>query len=264
MKDQLGGEFTARDHLDAMRQAYESGGAAAVASFVEGFTLPSERRQLYSLALQGLGRQDWRGKSLDGQVSLARAAIAEGLRQADAESDPEEAAKRLDFANALSYNLAADLAPCWSDDPRRRELRHFEAGLAAADDCVRWRDELGKGAGPRSMAQWARGIHLLALGRRDEALEAFERSRDLAREAAAAEGRGTALDHRGHWSVLLGEGYVEIARHALGDAAAGGRLDALLGTIDRASRAQPDDKDDLIFCRDQLKVARQCLPCRGE
>jgi tetratricopeptide (TPR) repeat protein len=262
MHDGAASQLRARDHLDAMRGAFEAGGAGAVVSFVEGFALPSERRQLYALAMQGLGRQDWPGKTLDGQVALARAAIAEGLRQADSEPDPEEAAKRLDFANALSYDLAADLAPCWPDDARPRERSHHEVGLAAADDCLRWRDRLGKPAGPRSMAFWARGIHLLALGRRDEALEAFERSRDLAREAAAAEGHGTGIDVAGHWSVLLGEGYVELARQGLGDAQAGARLDALLGTLERAADAQPAERDDLLFCREQLQVARGCLPCR--
>jgi len=225
--------------------------------------MPSDRRRLYSLALQALGRQRWAGKSLDAQVALARAAIAEGLRQAGAEPDPEEAAKRLDFANALSYDLSADLAPCWPDDPRPRERRHFETGLAAADDCVRWRERLGKPAGPLSTAWWARGIHLLALGRRAEALEAFERSRDLAREAAASEGRGTSLDASGHWSVLLGEGYVEIARQGLGDQEAPARLDALLGTIEEAAESRPAERDDLLFCREQLQLARGCLPCQG-
>lgn len=250
--------FSPEDHLDVLRRLMAEGGVSGVERFIAGLARPSERRQLWSLAQRAFGQDEWDGKTLDVVIEIGRSAIEEGLRQAEAETDPEEAARRLDFANVMSYNLAAGLAPCWPDEKRHREPRHLEAGLKAAEDCIRWREELGKGPGPRSMALWAKGIHELALGRARQAREDFVASRDLAAENARAAGHSVSVDETGHWSVLLGEGYVRLAELLAGEAGARERQDEILAILQAASRAQPDSRDDLHFCRDQLRAAEEC------
>ena len=80
---------------------------------------------------------------------------------AASEAAPDDQAREglLQGASILSYNLSADLADCWPGDEKERTRAHFEAGLAAAKDCVRWREELQNPPGTLSMAWWAKGMH---------------------------------------------------------------------------------------------------------
>ena len=171
-------------HWDGMRTAMETGGPTTVVEFIDGFD-GEERRKLYAFAQRAFYDRDWQGKNFDAYVEIVNAGIAEGLRQAEAADDPEEAAKLTDYSNVLSYNLSADLAECWPGDDAPRERRHFEAGLKAAEDCIRWREELGKGPFPFSIAYWAKGMHLLSLGDHAGALENFRKSFDYAESSAS-------------------------------------------------------------------------------
>src|SRR4051812_28202301 len=138
------------EHVPELAARLASGGAAAVIAFIAGHADAAKRRQLFSVAQREFGRRENAARDLDALIAICRAGIDDGIRQAEAETSPVEAAKRKDFANVLSYNFAADLAECWDGDKVPRARRHFEAGLAAAKDCIRWRDELGKPAWPRS------------------------------------------------------------------------------------------------------------------
>jgi hypothetical protein len=89
----------------------------------------------------------------------------------------------VDEANKLTYNLAADLAEGWPGDERPRERRHLEAGLAAAERCLAWRRELKKGPRPFAIAHWVHGVHLLSLGRAQDAVAALQRSVEAAHES---------------------------------------------------------------------------------
>jgi hypothetical protein len=86
--------------------------------------------------------------------------------------------KLKDTGNIFSYNLLADLADCWPDDDLPRERHHFEEGLRAAEDCIRWREELGKPNDRKAMAWWGKGAHLLSLDRANEAVDAFKTTCD--------------------------------------------------------------------------------------
>lgn len=239
--------FFAR-HWPQMKELVESGGAAALIHFIAQLPDPRERRVLYAFARQGLVFDEWHGKNLDAMIEVARAGIAECLRQAAVEETDELERRRKDSANVISYNLAADLADCWPATTVERTRAHFEAGLRAAEDCIRWREELAKPPGPRSMAWWAKGMHQLSLGRPEDARTSFERSRDHALEAAA--GDATAF------GVILAEGYAALAQLMTGDDTGHSRLEQALATF----RSQCDDerrKSDAEFGIAQLDTVRE-------
>jgi len=176
------------------------------------------RRAAYAFAANALAMRDWKGKSLDVIVAVSDAAIAEGVRQSARAATDDDRRACTDWANVQSYNLAANLADCWSGDELPRARPHFERGLRAADDCLRWRRELAKGPGPFSMAHWAEGYHALALGDRDRAVAGFRESLRQAELAATAAGCAATLDSASTFAVVLGHGYLGLAIALSGDA----------------------------------------------
>ncbi len=240
------------EHAPRLEALFRESGASGVIAFIRGFAEPRARAQLYSLAQRRMGGSSW--ADLDEFTALVNAAIDESLAQARDAPDDEQRRKLVDSANVLSYNLSAALADCWPGDDRPRTREHLRAGLAAADRCLQWRRELGKGPGPFSMAWWARGIHLLALGEVSDAASAFDASLEHAKEGARAAGASAEHDATGDWSVLLGWGYCAIAHERLsGD---GSGVEAALAALDAAVAARPGDADDLRFCAEQLREAR--------
>ncbi len=243
-------------HWDEMRTRMETGGAAAVADFVAGFN-DEERRKLYSFAQRAFYGREWAGKSFDGYVDVANAGIAEGLRQAEAATSAEDSAKLVDFANVLSYNLSADLAECWPGDTLPREKRHFEAGLKAAEDCIRWRQELGKGPGPFAMAYWAKGMHQLSLGDVDGAVENFKKSLEYNVEVAKEEGTAAEVSAEAGFGLILADGYVGLAEWVKGDEEGKGRFENALASFREGAEKYADKKDDFQFGIDQLEWVKK-------
>ena len=238
----------------ALVERARSGGAEAVTRFVESFEDPVAQRVLWFYSRQALMVDPEAGVPLDTCVDVARAAIASFLAQAEAEADEELRARRKDMANVLSYNLSADLADCWDDDGKQRTTAHFEVGLSAALDCIRWREELGKPAGPHSMAWWARGMHELSLGRGSDSVASFERSVAYARDAAGGDAEA--------FGVVLGIGYLGIARVAAGDAGGAVQLEEALSTFDRQAAAEGDEETkgravDAGFGAQQLRTVQR-------
>lgn len=217
--------------VDEVRKLLDTGDTAPLLAFVAGVKSPLERRQLLSLAQQTLSKRKDRTRSLDSLIEVARAGVEEGMRQAAAETDPSEAAKRRDFAQQVSFDLAADLAECWPGDLTPRARRHFEAGLAAASEAVRLRDELAKPPAARAAASWVRGAHELSLGRRKDAAASFERALDYARRAA--KGAPAAVVPGGDVQVILASGALGLATGTslFDDACAA--LDATAARLDR-------------------------------
>lgn len=228
-------------------------GSDGVIGFIRGFEDRKQRLALWSLAQRRIGN-DMLDCDLDDFVDVVEAGIDEALGASEAAPDEDERRKLLDFANVLSYNLSSGLADCWPSDSRPRERRHLETGLEAAELCLRWREELGKGPFPFSIAWWAKGIHLLALGRVDESEDAFSRSLQHAERHVGGHGGSALRDATGDWSVLLALGYAEIARSRASGNRAG--FDAVLATIAEAIAARPADADDLQFTADQLRCAQ--------
>ncbi len=243
-------------HWDELRTKMETGGVTAVADFVAGFN-DEERRKLYSFAQRAFYGREWEGKSFDGYIEIANAGIAEGLRQAEAATSSEDSAKLVDFANVLSYNLSADLAECWPGDTLPREKRHFEAGLKAAEDCIRWREELGKGPGPFGMAYWAKGMHQLSLGDVGSAVDNFKKSLEYYVEVAKEEGESTEVSAEAGFGVILADGYVGLAEWVKGDEAGKGRFENALAAFRGGVEKYPEKKDDFQFGIDQLEWVKQ-------
>ncbi len=99
------------------------------------------------------------------QYALNAAAVADG----------EEAAKFKGVAAAISYNLSANLWPGWGDEGIVLSASQSVVGLNAAKTNLRLVQELNKGDLAESRSNWAIGSHLLALGKLDEAIVAFDK-----------------------------------------------------------------------------------------
>ena len=235
-----------------MAKAAESNGSAGVIEFINGFESDLEKRVLYMFARQGLGNDEWEAKSLDLLIEVADAGIAEFMRQAEAAEDKEERNKRVDGANVISFNLAADLADCWPGDETPREKRHYERGLKAAEACLMWREMLGKPAGPFSMAFWAHGMHALGLGDTEVAIGSFQSSLEYAQQAAADEGVSTEAGPQGTFAVILGVGYLGLARWAAGEDDGQQQYNGAIAAFTAQLQAV-DKKDDAQFGIDQLE-----------
>lgn len=241
-----------KDQWDKIRATMESDGPAAVIAAMEAETDLLRRRQLYMFVTGQLAWEDWEGKTLDGYAEVTRWAIAESLRQAGLEDDTEVANRRTDLANVLSYNLSTKLADCWADDTEPREQRHFELGLSAADDCLRWRQQLDKPAQPFSIAWWAKGMHELSLGSTSAAVASFVKSLDYAREAIREKG-DEEPSSTSHFGIALGEGYLGIAEHLAGSDADATRYHSALA--DFATMAEnAEKKGDADFGAEQIRT----------
>ncbi|MCP4547210.1 MAG: hypothetical protein GY835_12195 [bacterium] len=238
------------EHWPAMQGAMERVGPAGVKEFIDGFENPDERRQLYFYGQQAFGGRDWSGKDLLIAAEFVRMGITEMLNQSADAGEDSDGLK--DLGNIMSFNLAADLADCWPGDDLPRDNRHFELGLNAAEDCLRWRAELKRGPNPFAMAWWIKGMHELSLARPAEALASFQQYRQFAIEYATGENLDVSVSGAGHWSTLLAEGYVAIGLCATGDAAGRAELDECITALEAARTAQPGEKDSLQFCLDQL------------
>ncbi len=246
-------------HWDALRAAAESGGAESAIAYINGVDDP-DRLKLYYFAQGALGGRDWSGKNFDTYIAVTNAGINLALeRSATAASDDAERAAGLkDTANIMSYNLSANLAECWPGDDVPRERRHFEEGLRAAENCIRWREELNKPPGRRALGFWAKGMHALSLRELDTSVEAFARALECGVAAAAEAGKETTVSPAADFQVLLNSGYLGIAEVAAGidgGAARYGQAIAAFGT-QAADDPSAETREDAAFGLQQLqKVA---------
>jgi len=242
-------------HWPNMKTAAEEEGAAGVVRFIEGFVDSRERRTLYFFARQGLAQRDWRNKSFDAYIDVCRSGIREFLEEANAAGSEEIRKTRVNGANIISYNLAADLADCWPGDQAPRTRTHFEAGLEASTNCIRWREELGNGPTALSMAYWAKGMHELSLGEPASAAESWKQSLANAVKAAEADGKSGRVAPDGEFGVILGTGFLGLAEWADGDETGRTRFEEARAAFD----AQTQDetlRDDAQFGLDQLETVR--------
>ena len=185
-------------------------------------------------------------QTFDQIIATAQAGVDELLAQG-----------RTDDANRKTYNLAADLAECWPGDDRPRERRHLEAGLAAAERCLAWRRELGKGPGPFAIAHWVQGAHLVALAHRAaqdraalaaRAVEALEESLRLAREVAG--------DDR-DYLVITNTGFLAVARELAAPGTGRPALEEARAAFRAMAEAQPARREDVQYGLASLEVAVQ-------
>ncbi|MGH7681261.1 MAG: hypothetical protein ACRENN_04665, partial [Candidatus Eiseniibacteriota bacterium] len=245
---------------EELKGAMDRGGAAEVIRVIDAIEDPETRRTIYAVAQKRFGKREWAERNFDALVEIVTEGIGDTLQQALVAADGEEAWKLTDFANRLSYNLSADLAECWPGDQAPRERQHFEAGLRAAEDCIRWRRELGKPPDRRAMAYWAAGMHQLSLSNLHEARGAFETASGLARLAVVGTGRDE-VKAGSDFGVLLYAGYLGIVRAMIGEAEGRAQYEAAGEAFDAtAAAAEGEEKEDAVFGAEQLRwVARKFL-----
>jgi hypothetical protein len=251
--------------FDAQRaglcQALARGGGSAAIDFVLAHPDETERRVLFIFGRAAFIDRHLPGHAapvmavpvpLDVFIAFADAGIAECLRQARAAVEEETRQRRIDSANVISYNLAADLADCW-DGTQPREQRHFARGFKAAQDCIQWRLELDKGPGPFAIAYWARGMHQLSLGDTGSAVESFHTGLEFSRQAAEDAGQSREVNADGEFGVILATGYLGLAGMSAGLAWGKARYAeaqaAFTGQLE-----QTEKKEDAQFGLEQLQV----------
>lgn len=234
-------------------------GPEGVVSYIGTFP-PEERLKLYGFAQRAFSGREWShaslGKNLDDYAVVAKAALAETLRQGDESDDPEVAAKRRQLGIGFSFNLTADLAECWPGDTLPRERRHFEEGLRAAQTCVDLCESLGVNASRTSIAFWGKGMHQLSLGDLPESLETFARSLRLAEEFAASEGAPTTLSPEASFHILLGHGYLGIAEWLGGNQEGRARYDRAIEAFTAQAATFAEKREDAEFGIAQLQHVR--------
>ena len=247
----------AEQHWDEMRGRMERGGTHEVGAFIDTFADPEQRRTLWSFAQKAFTGREWQGKSFDRLIELVGAGMDESLVQYAEATDPDVQAKTKEHANVLAFDLSAELAECWPGDVRPRERHHFETGLALAEDCIRWRRQLGKSPERRALAYWAAGMHHLSLGNRREALGYFDIAAGLAAEEVAGTDK-SGVKPGGDYAAILYEGYVGLAAWGLGDPAGRDRYErairAFEGTV---ASFEGGAKDDAQFGLDQLRLVER-------
>jgi len=235
------------EHWPALKAAAESGGGQAVVAYLQGLEDGLQRRVLHLFIRRGLVMGEWSGKNLDVAADVARAGIAEMLQAAAGAEEEKRRRGLTNLANEISFNLSADLANCWPGDQAARSKAHFEAGLKAADDCIRWREELEKGAADLSMAWWAKGMHLLSLEDVGGAAESWARSLAFAEEAAESDQE---------FSVVLARGYLGLARWIAGAEEGRAMFREALATFS-GQLCEEDHKEDARFGIDQLDCVKE-------
>ncbi|MCC7477438.1 hypothetical protein IT575_03175 [bacterium] len=207
------------DRTRILQEICEGSGADGLIAWLSAARSDETRRKLFGQAQQQLDLRSWPAGNLDDYIQVSRAGIAEYVRQSDelALDDPQLSVKLLDSANAMSYNLSASLADCWPGDELPRERRHHSEGFNAAENCVRWRQQLGKGPYSLQMAYWAGGVHLLALEDLTGALQYFEQELEAALAYSREQGKSEESGAEADFCLLLAHGCRGIARMLSGD-----------------------------------------------
>jgi len=144
-------------------------------------------------------------QTLDKMLEIYEACIAEALSIA---GDDEEL---IEYANVMSYNLAANLADCWDDATEPRTTKHFKAGLQAANRCLQLRTQLNKPPFSFAMAYFVLGVHEYSLQNYSKAEKAWVSKLD--NELLALEKPAAAENDL---NVLLSQGLIGLARWSSG------------------------------------------------
>lgn len=187
--------------------------------------------------------------------------LDETMTDAGAKIEAALARGEVDEANRLTYNLAADLAEGWPGDDRPRERRHLEAGLAAAVRCLAWRRELRKGPKPFAIAHWVHGVHLLSLGRAQDAVAALQRSVEAAVQAAREAGEGADVDARGAYLVIINSGFLGLAQEVARRGSGRALLDAARRAFAEQAERDAALREDAQYGLSNLDTAaRRFLP----
>ena len=248
------------DRWPDLQDIFTASGAEGLVSYIHDREESIERRALFLMSSQRISRGQNITRNLDDVVMTSRAAIDEFFQQSQSEQDPEQSRLRLEGANILSYNLAADLAPCWVDDDETREPRHHEEGIRCATDCLQWREELEKGSVALSMAWWALGVHQAGLGKWHNSCESFQGALETAMEDAKDNATPELAGPESSFSVNIATGWLEFAKWRSGDASSYDRFLEVMSAFSLQLDRQDEGREEALVGIQQLEIAAQRLP----
>ncbi len=239
------------DQWPELRSILEQGGPESFVAAILGHESDAERSALFRFARQGLAFEEWRGKSLDAYMEVVNAGCA-WLGERAETVPPGERNDYLGVLAELTFNFAADIADCWPGDDEPRQRRHFERGVEVAEQSVGLRAELDKPNGSKHLGWWAFGYHQLRLGNTAAAADCMERSLEHARRAAREAGDHDEITSLAPFPVLIGAGYLGLARIADGEPSGRDLYGEALAAL-QAQLTEPSRKDDARFGIDQLE-----------
>lgn len=239
---------------DALKEAVEKGGGEEAVKFIEGFE-GLEKRVMYFFARMGLVMGDWQNKNFNDYITV----VDSGLSMLEAEekkAPEEEKTKWYNSAHIMNYNLSADLADCWPGDDLPRTKDHYSRGLKAAEDCIKLQEKLGNQLGPLSMDWWAKGMHELSLGEIGKAISSWDTSYEYAKTDAEKQEKASQLAKDAPFGVILGHGYLGLARWINGEEDGKAQYDEAINTF-KEQTADEATKGDAEFGISQLEKVKQ-------
>jgi len=245
------------EHWPGLRTVLEQAGPEAMVATILERPGDAERIALLRFMRQGMIMDDWEGKNLDTYLVVADTAI-EWLSERAAASDSADREEFLGPLAELTFNVAADLADCWTGDGELRRADHFERAAEIAEQSVGLREELDKPHGSKALGWWALGYHQLRLDHTDAAVDSMERSLEHARRQAREDGEHDEIGSQAPFAVLIGAGYLGLARIADGEPS-GPDLYAETLAAFRAQLADPERAGDAEFGIAQLQRVEEFL-----
>jgi len=156
-------------------------------------------------------------KTLDSMHEIYEACIVEAL----AIANEDEAL--IEYANVTSYNLAANLADCWSDAEEPRSDKHFEAGVFSAKRCLDLRKKLNKPPASFAMAYFVLGVHEYSLNHYSKSEEAW--ANKLKNDSLCLE---KSTEAETDLNSLLSHGLIALARWSQGAESLGNYDESIL------------------------------------
>jgi len=180
---------------------------------------------------------------LDRMHEIYEACVSQALAIADGKEE------LVQYANATSYNLSANLADCWSDDPRTRSPRHFEAGIAAAKRCLELRRQLNRSPTIVAMAYFILGVHEYALHNFKTAEDAWLSK--LENEMLDLENPSQAETDL---NVILSHGLIGLARMSLGS---GDNKDYIDSLARLESLRNPENTGEIDLFKSELQLLKE-------
>jgi hypothetical protein len=224
-----------------LRRTLDAEGAAACCAAIQSETDAERREQLFRYAIRKLGGGSGASASdLDAMVAIGSVATSKtGGRE------PQ--------VNVMAFNLSANLCDCWGDGDSRQRA-HFEAGLRFADLALELRRILKKDASSFSMAHWARGKHLLSLGRAREAAEAFQESLNCERIAARENGQDPSALENASGGLLNSRAFLGLSMARSGRPEGNAMLEESLAILrHRIEKGEGEMKEDAQVYLDQIQ-----------
>jgi len=197
---------------------------------------------------------DWQNKNFNDYIAVVDSGIS--MLENEANKAPAEDKEQwLARIHAMNYNLTADLADCWPGDEQARTNEHFARELKAAEHCIKLQEKLGMKAGILSMDYWVKGMHELSMGKVNDAVESWHVSFEYAKKDAEENNKSSIVSKDAPFSVILGLGYLGLARWIKGDEAGKAEYEQAVNTF----KAQTDDaslKGDAEFGISQLEKVK--------